>query len=168
MDVSRSHSAHDRLSALRQPAPTTAGGARWPVGALVVVAVLVLGVAVVAWNLRADSAQVVTASTSMTETSVVSENVLLTGEALIAVAAERGTFPPQLDIGDTVRIVVVPRFTGEVNPEVFTDVAIVHDVSAPTDIASSFVITLRAAESVAPAVADAESVHLSIVADSLS
>jgi hypothetical protein len=95
-------------------------------------------------------------------------NELLDGESYVAVAAEVGTFPPNLSAGAKVRMVVVPSFESGQITRSLDEVAIVRDVTSPTELGNTFVITVQAPLSVAVAVADAQKVHLVVVEEATS
>lgn len=90
-------------------------------------------------------------------------DVLLEGEVLVSVAAEAGSFPPALSVGDGVRVVVSPYFGTESSTRALPGTAIVHAVGAPGELSNTYVVTLRGPESMAVDIADAERVRLAIV-----
>ena len=88
---------------------------------------------------------------------------LLEGEAYIPVAAAVGTFPPSLVPGDTVQIVIAPNInTGDV-ARTLVEQGVVRDIRPPSEFGNTFVITIRAPQSAATAMIDAEKVHLVVV-----
>lgn len=90
-------------------------------------------------------------------------DALLEGEAYIPVAAAVGTFPPSLSPGDTVQIVVAPNInTGEM-ARTLVEQGVVRDIRPPSEFDNTFVITIRAPQTVATAMIDAEKVHLVVI-----
>jgi hypothetical protein len=90
-------------------------------------------------------------------------DTLLDGESYVAIAADVGTFPPSLSVGDTVRVVVVPSFESGQVTRSLDDLALIRNVTAPTELGNTFVITVRAPLAVAVAIADAQKIHLAVV-----
>jgi hypothetical protein len=166
MESFRTDSAHDRLTALRRPIPSsTSSGRIFSNRALMLIAaiaaVVVLAMAIF---LTQRSAPVLpTAEPVSTVPSVDVPDALLDGESYVALAAEVGTFPPSLSAGDTVRVVVVPSFDSGQLTRSLDDVALIRDVTPPSELGNSFVITVRAPLAVAVAIADAQKIHLAVV-----
>lgn len=167
MDPFRTHSAHDRLAALRSPAVSTSLAGKGFSGRLAVFvggAVLALLVAIVVLVSQGSSSIVVPVASEATQSVVApSQDVLLDGESYIAIAVDVGTFPPDLSTGDTVRVVVVPSFDSGQITRSLEELAIVRQITTPAEFGNTFVITLRAPLSVAVALADAQKVHLAVV-----
>jgi hypothetical protein len=86
----------------------------------------------------------------------------------VAIAAEVGTFPPSLSVGDTVRVVVVPNFDSGQITRSLDDVAMIREVTPPSEFGTTHVITVRAPLAVAIAIADAQKIHLAVVKEALS
>lgn len=88
---------------------------------------------------------------------------LMAGEAFIAMAVEPGNFPPSLVVGDTVRVVITPSNDGSGSVRSLKETTVVQSVIPPTDMGTQFVVTVRAPESLATAIAASGPLHLSIV-----
>jgi hypothetical protein len=88
---------------------------------------------------------------------------LMAGEAFIAIAVDPGNFPPSLMVGDTVRVVVTPSNDGNGSVRSLKELTVVQSVTPPADMGTQFVVTVRAPESLATAVAASGAIHLSIV-----
>lgn len=88
---------------------------------------------------------------------------LMAGEAFIAIAVEPGNFPPSLVVGDTVRVVVTPSNDGSGSVRNLKETTVVQSVMSPADMGTQFVVTVRAPESLATAIAASGPLHLSIV-----
>ena len=81
----------------------------------------------------------------------------------IAMAVEPGNFPPSLAIGDTVRVVVTPSNDGSGSVRNLKETTVVESVMPPAEMGTQFVVTVRAPESLATAIAASGPLHLSIV-----
>jgi hypothetical protein len=88
---------------------------------------------------------------------------LMAGEALIAIAVDPGNFPPSLLVGDTVRVVVTPSNDGSGSVRSLKELTVVQSVTPPAEMGTQFVVTVRAPESLATAIAASGPLHLSIV-----
>jgi hypothetical protein len=88
---------------------------------------------------------------------------LMAGEAFVAIAVEPGSFPPSLVAGDTVRVVVTPGNDGNGNVRSLKEITVVQSVTPPADMGTQFIVTVRAPESIATAIAASGPLHLSIV-----
>ena len=88
---------------------------------------------------------------------------LMAGEAFVAIAIEHGNFPPSLVVGDTVRVVVTPSNDGSGSVRSLKETIVVQSVTPPADMGTQFVVTVRAPESLAAAIAASGPLHLSIV-----
>jgi hypothetical protein len=88
---------------------------------------------------------------------------LMAGEAFIAIAVDPGNFPPSLLVGDTVRVVVTPSNDGNGSVRSLKETTVVQSVTPPADMGTQFVVTVRAPESLATAIAASGPLHLSIV-----
>jgi hypothetical protein len=85
------------------------------------------------------------------------------GDALIAISVEEGAFPPDVSVGDQVRIIVTSNTDG-------TDVArgldaetIVQSIRETSAVGGRFVVTVSGIESVAEEVAASGPVHLAVI-----
>ena len=171
MESFRTDSAHDRLTALRRPAPSTSSVV--PVLSRRALIMLVAAIAVVFLAAVFFFTRQPTQPSSLTEVVVTVPTVevpdtLLDGESYVAIAADAGTFPPGLSVGDTVRVVVVPSFDSGQVTRSLDEIAMIRHVSPPAEFANTYVITVRAPLSVAVAIADAQKVHLAVVKEALS
>jgi hypothetical protein len=171
MESFRTDSAHDRLSALRRPAPTASSALPvLPRRLLVMIAaaVAVVLLAIVFFFTRQPTQPSSLSEVVVTVPSVAVPDTLLDGESYVAIAADAGTFPPSLAAGDTVRVVVVPSFDSGQVTRSLEELAMIRHVSPPAEFANTYVITVRAPLSVAVAIADAQKVHLAVVKEALS
>lgn len=160
----------DRLSAMR--APTAAGMSRAGSPArkmrvdLLVGVILILGGLAFALYVRggATTAPVTSVAGEMgTPVTPADSGTLLAGEVAVAFAVDDGNYPPSLRVGDEVRLIVTPGLdgTGDVRP--IADKTVVLSIDAPTDNGNKRVITVRAPEAVASAVAASGPVHVVIL-----
>lgn len=170
--VHRIDSVGDRLAGLRAPLTESTTAKKSPVRIeLILGVVLVAGGVLVALSLGrhgdAPAPQgvveqaIVDAATAPVEE--IPHGGLLADETVVAVALEAGQFPPDLAPGDMVMVTVVPDFDtgGEVRS--LESMPTVVAVSAPDDIGSRWVVTLRANRAVPKVLAGAKSVVLSVV-----
>lgn len=93
----------------------------------------------------------------------VQDSHLMAGEAFVAIAVEPGSFPPSLTTGDTVRVVVTPSNDGTGSVRSLKEITVVQSVTPPADMGTQFIVTVRAPESIATAIAASGPLHLSIV-----
>ena len=101
-----------------------------------------------------------------TESSAVLETSnaqLLTGEALIALAVQPGHFPPQLLVGDTVKIAVTPGLDGNGDTRLLPDEVVVADISSAAEGQIESVITVRAPQTFLVNVASSGDIHIAKV-----
>ncbi|CAB4552507.1 MAG: hypothetical protein F2545_01440 [Actinobacteria bacterium] len=171
MESFRTDSAHDRLTALRRPTPSNPSVAtvisRRLLAVIGGVAFVVVCALAFLLSQRATP-QVVPAEVVVSAPPSDVPDTLLDGESYVAIAAEVGTFPPGLSIGDTVRVVVVSNFDTGQPTRSLDDIAMIRDVTPPAEFGNTYVITVRAPLSVAVAIADAQKVHLAVVKEALS
>lgn len=174
MDSFRGNNAYDRLFALRQTAPmpqrTTRKQPRLIIaGSVGLIFILILGgFAILRLTEPGRVTNVVDVAIEEVVPPITNTDALLDGEAYIAIAADVGTFPPSLSPGDTVQIVVAPNINSEELPRSLDERAVVREVQNPSEFGNTFVITIRAPQSVAAAVIDAEKVHLSVIDEAAS
>jgi hypothetical protein len=128
-------------------------------------ALALLGTAFLVMNSNPRQELVEAIESTMASVPVESPNVdaLLEGEAYIAVAAAVGTFPPSLTPGDTVQVVIAPNMNSGDIARTLAEQGVVRDIRPPSEFGNTFVITIRAPQSVATAMIDAEKVHLVVV-----
>ena len=166
MESFRTESAHDRLTALRRPTssstPTSRVLSRRAFALTTAMAAVVLLAMVFLLTQRSAPVSPVVEVVS-TVPSMDIPDTLLDGESYVAIAADVGTFPPSLSVGDTVRVVVVPSFESGQVTRSLDDLALIRNVTAPTELGNTFVITVRAPLAVAVAIADAQKIHLAVV-----
>jgi hypothetical protein len=171
MESFRTDSAHERLTALRRPAPTTTSMATaLPRRVLVMVgiAIAILVAVLVFFFSQQPTQPVDVTQVAVTAPAAIVLDTLLDGESYVAIAAEMGTFPPSLSVGDTVRVVVVPSFDSGQLTRSLEEMAIIRHLTPPAEFGNTYVITVRAPLSVAVAIADAQKVHLAVVKEATS
>lgn len=105
----------------------------------------------------------VVSSTSIGAPIEVSGNQLRNGEALMAMALEEGSFPPDIQKGDLIRIVVTPNQDGSGMTHALDETTTVESLSGASEIGGRYVMTVRGPESVAIAVAASGSVHVVVL-----
>jgi len=165
-----SSSGPDRLSALRQNSQSQLGTITQRkirielllgVGAFfVLIAVLFL--------LFGGKSTGVAPSTSVVAETEQSVGQLQTGEAFTAIALEEGSFPPDVEKGDEVRIVVTPNADGSGTTRALEETTIVESLSGTSDVGGRYVMTVRGPESVVLAIAASGNVHIAIVREARS
>ena len=159
----------ERLSVLRAPQPGTASNRasapkRMRLEVLIGVVVVLAGVTMALFLSGENSSPVGTGepATSFPEVDIQNSR-LMAGEAFIAIAVEPGNFPPSLVVGDTVRVVVTPSNDGSGSVRNLKETTVVQSVTPPAEMGTQFVVTVRAPESLATAIAASGPLHLSIV-----
>lgn len=159
----------ERLSVLRAPQPGTAPNRasapkRMRLEVLIGVVVVLAGVTMALFLSGGNSSPVGTGepATSSPELDIQNSR-LMAGEAFIAIAVESGNFPPSLVVGDTVRVVVTPSNDGSGSVRNLKETTVVQSVTPPAEMGTQFVVTVRAPESLATAIAASGPLHLSIV-----
>ena len=166
-----SGTAVDRLAALRPPAPEHSdegtkrrrkrpGFSREMV--LGVVLVLLGALVVLMFVGRGQTVSVSPTASTVTET-VRDSGTLAEGTALVAALVELGSFPPQLEKGDSVVVIVTPASSSDGTTRMLPGVATVSSVDELDSGSFGAVITLVSTENAAREIADAGSVHLAIV-----
>lgn len=165
---SLSASANERLNAFRQPVAPMSDERRLSLRrneVLMGSAVVLVGVLLVFFAMfRPNKNQVVIGEkTSQSQISASSIPQLLADEALIALSVEAGHFPPQLEIGDVVRIAVTPGIDGANETRVLPEEAVVSDISTTQDSFSGAIITVRAPQNVLANVAASGAIHVARV-----
>lgn len=165
-------SVSDRLSALRgtpqqqQPAATSSSPRKVRKEILIGALVATGGIALVLF-LRGGSTpeSLVTKVNAVVEgtTPLNTPTQLMSGEAFVPVAVESGNLPPVLKVGDQVRVIVTPDQNGTGTVRGLEETTVVHDIENPGDIGTRFVITVRAPEGVAAAIAASGPVLLAII-----
>ena len=93
---------------------------------------------------------------------------LRNGEAYIAIALEDGTFPPDVQKGDQVRVVVTPNVDGTGTTRGLEETTIVESLSKAAEIGGRYVMTIRGPESVAIAIAESGTIHIAVVGEARS
>ena len=165
-------SVTDRLSALRgtsqqqQPPATSSSPRRMRKEILIGALVATAGIAL-ALFLRGGSTpdSLVTKVNSVVEGTapVDAPSQLMSGEAFVPISVESGNLPPVLSVGDRVRVIVTPDQNGTGTVRGLEDTTVVHDIETPGDIGTRFVVTVRAPEGVAAAIAASGPVFLAII-----
>ena len=159
----------ERLSVLRTPQPGTAPlktnvPKRMRLEALIGVVVVIAGITMALFLGGGSSSPVIGGESATSSPKVDAQNSqLMAGEALISIAVEPGNFPPSLFVGDTVRVVVTPSNDGSGSVRSLKELTVVQSVTPPADMGTQFVVTLRAPESIATAIAASGPLHLSII-----
>jgi len=159
----------ERLSVLRTPQPSaapikTSTPKRMRLEVLIGAVVVLAGITMAVF-LSGGSSTPATGGEPATSSpqADVQDSWLMAGEALVAIAIEPGNFPPSLVAGDTVRVVVTPSNDGSGTVHSLKETTVVQSVTPPTDMGTQYVVTVRALESLATAVAASGPLHLSIV-----
>jgi hypothetical protein len=166
MESFRTQSAHDRLAALRPPATKnyaeSVSYSRRMImaGAAGVIAVVFFGVV---YLIQRQAPVVEGVPIAVVAPLDVAPEVLLEGESYLAIAAQVGTFPPSLSAGDTVRVVVVPRFDDNDVTRTLDDNVVIRRIEPPAEFGNTAVITVRAPLTVATAIASAEKIYLAVI-----
>ena len=159
----------ERLSVLRTPQPGTAPNRastpkRMRLEVLIGVVVVLAGITMAIFLSGGNSSPVGPGESVTISPEVEIQNSrLMAGEAFIAIAVEAGNFPPSLVAGDTVRVVVTPSNDGNGSVRNLKETTVVQSVMPPADMGTQFVVTVRAPESLATAIAASGPLHLSIV-----
>ena len=159
----------ERLSVLRAPQPGTvpnraSAPKRMRLEVLIGVVVVLAGVTMALFLSGGNSSPVGTGEPATSSPEVDIQNSrLMAGEAFIAIAVEPGNFPPSLVVGDTVRVVVTPSNDGSGSVRNLKETTVVQSVTPPAEMGTQFVVTVRAPESLATAIAASGPLHLSIV-----
>ena len=102
-------------------------------------------------------------STSIVAQSEQKNSELQSGEALIAIALDEGRFPPEVEKGDQVRVVVTPNSDGTGTTRALNERTFVESLSGASDVGGRHVMTIRGPESVAIAVAASGAIHIAVI-----
>ena len=159
----------ERLSVLRTPQPgqappKTDAPKRMRLEVLIGVVVVLAGITMALFLSGGNSSPGSRGEPATSAPEVDAPNsLLMAGEALIAIALEPGNFPPSLVAGDTVRVVVTPSNDGNGSVHNLKEITVVQSVMPPAEMGTQFVVTVRAPESLATAIAASGPLHLSIV-----
>jgi hypothetical protein len=160
----------ERLSVLRTPQPGTPPlktntPKRMRLEVLIGVVVVLAGITMALFLSGGGSSSPAIGGEPATSSPKVDaqDSRLMAGEAFIAIAVDPGNFPPSLLVGDTVRVVVTPSNDGNGSVRSLKELTVVQSVTPPADMGTQFVVTVRAPESLATAVAASGAIHLSIV-----
>lgn len=164
-------SVADRLSALRSPSQqhqVSAATAPRRIRKEVLIGVLVAAAGIaLALFIRGGTApeSLATKVDAAVESaaSMPTPSQLMSGEAFVPIAVESGNFPPVLKDGDQVRVIVTPDSNGSGTVRGLEETTVVHDIESPDDIGTKFVVTVRAPEGVATAIAASGPVFLAII-----
>ena len=159
----------ERLSVLRTPQSGTAPlktntPKRMRLEVLIGVVVVLAGITLALFLSGSGSSPAIGGESATSSPKVdVPNSRLMAGEAFIAIAVDPGNFPPSLLVGDTVRVVVTPSNDGSGSVRGLKEKTVVQSVMPPSDMGTQFVVTVRAPESLATAIAASGPLHLSIV-----
>ena len=111
----------------------------------------------------AKTQSVIETPTVSSEVVANTESQLLAGEALIALAVQPGHFPPQLMVGDTVKIAVTPGLDGNGDTRLLPDEVLVSDITGSSDSQIESVITVRAPQTLLANIAASGEIHVAKV-----
>ena len=160
-----SASANDRLQALRQNTSSPMGVTTprkiridlllGVVGVLIVVVLLFVVVG-------SPSPEMTTTASIPAEQSE-SDNQIQPGDALIAISLEEGAFPPDVSVGDQVRVIVTSNSDGIDRARGLVADTVIHSISETSAVGGRYVVTVSGTESVAEDVAASGRVHLAII-----
>jgi len=159
----------ERLSVLRTPQPGTAPlktntPKRMRLEVLIGVVVVLAGITMALFLSGGSSSPAIDGEPATSSPQVdAQDSRLMAGEAFIAIAVDPGNFPPSLLVGDTVRVVVTPSNDGSGSVRSLKELTVVQSVTPPAEMGTQFVVTVRAPESLATAIAASGPLHLSIV-----
>jgi hypothetical protein len=160
-----SASANDRLQALRQNSSSLTGVTTQRkirldllLGAVGVLLVIVLLFVVVG----SPSPEITTTASIPVQQSDSDDQIDL-GDALFAVSLEEGAFPPDVSVGDQVRIIVTANTDGAVSARGLAADTIVRSIRETSAVSGRYVVTVSGNESVAEEVAASGPVHLAII-----
>lgn len=158
-------SGNDRLQALRQNSQARAGlstSRRIRIDLLLGVIGVLLVIAFLFVAIGSPSPEMTT-TTSLVAQQEENGGLMKIGDALIAISVEEGAFPPDVSVGDQVRIIVTSNTDG-------TDIArgldaetIVQSIRETSAVGGRFVVTVSGIESVAEEVAASGPVHLAVI-----
>ena len=158
-------SGNDRLQALRQGSRSFAATSTprkirvdLLLGVVAVLVVIVFFFSV--WD--SSPQETTTATTIRTEMEDVGRQIP-TGNALIAISLEEGTFPPDISVGDYVRVIVTSNTDGADVARGLDAETIVQSIRETSSVGGRFVVTVSGIESVAEEVAASGPVHLAII-----
>jgi hypothetical protein len=159
----------ERLSVLRTPQPGTAPlktntPKRMRLEVLIGVVVVLAGITMALFLSGGGSSPAIGGEPATSSPKINEQDSrLMAGEAFIAIAVDPGNFPPSLLVGDTVRVVVTPSNDGSGSVRSLKELTVVQSVTPPAEMGTQFVVTVRAPESLATAIAASGPLHLSIV-----
>jgi cytoskeletal protein RodZ len=157
--------ANDRLQALRQNSSSLTG-VTTPRKIRIDLLLGVIGILLVAVLLFAvlgsPAPEMTTIASIPTEQSE-SDNQIKDGDALIAISLEEGDFPPDVSVGDQVRIIVTSNTDGTDRARGLVAETVVHSISETSAVGGRYVVTVSGTESVAEEVAASGPVHLAIL-----
>ena len=159
----------ERLSVLRTPQPGTAPlktntSKRMRLEVLIGVFVVLAGITMALFLSGGGSSPAIGGEPATSSPKIdAQDSRLMAGEAFIAIAVDPGNFPPSLLVGDTVRVVVTPSNDGSGSVRSLKELTVVQSVTPPAEMGTQFVVTVRAPESLATAIAASGPLHLSIV-----
>ena len=158
-------SGNDRLQALRQSSQSLMGMAtprRIRIDLLLGVMGILLVIAFLFVSLGSSSREITT------QTSIVAQQgenggLIKVGDALIAISLDEGSFPPDVSVGDQVRIIVTSNTDGTEVARGLDAETIVQSIQETSTVGGRFVVTVSGVESVAEEVAASGPVHLAVI-----
>jgi hypothetical protein len=130
---------------------------------LLVGVVAVLVVIVFLFSMWGSPAKEMETNTSIANTADDFSRQIQTGDALIAISVEEGAFPPDISVGDYVRIIVTSNTDGTEVARGLDAETIIQSVRETSTVGGRFVVTVSGVESVAEEVAASGPVHLAVI-----
>jgi hypothetical protein len=124
-------------------------------GILIVIALLFI-------FLGSSSPEMIT-TTSLVAQQEENGGLIKVGDALIAISLEEGSFPPDISVGDQVRIIVTSNIDGTEVARGLDAETIVQSIQETSTVGGRFVVTVSGVESIAEEVAASSSVHLAVI-----
>ena len=157
----------DRLAALRDTTSTPAKYSRYTfrtnvlVGLLCVLAGMTMVVGFVVFS--STTTQTPVNSLPDDESVVPNESALLAGEAYVAIAVDSGKFPPGVAVGDVIKVAVTPGMDGTGDSKLLPEKLLVVEVTSAGEMSSQTIFTVRAPETLVPALATSGPMHIAHV-----
>lgn len=158
-------SGNDRLQSLRQNSQSLMGVStprKIRINLLLGVVGILFVIGLLFVVLGSSSPEMTTITSIVTEQGE-SGGQMKFGDALIAISLEEGAFPPDVSVGDQVRVIVTSNTDGTDNARGLNTETIVQSINQTSTVGGRFVITVSGVESVAEEVAASGPVHLAII-----
>lgn len=163
--------AFDRLAALRAGSSGSVSSGRravvskGTVSAGLAAVVVILGVMITRLA-GPDRSQPPTVERAPVATSSDGDLDLLAGEALMAFPVKQGNFPPDVNTGDLVRLVVTPGPDGVGEIKFIEEPVVVSEITAMSEISGDMVFTIRGREEILEVIAGSGPIHVARVHNS--